>query len=115
MVPARVTLGRGPGKPAGVGHWQGGETSAPSASEKPVHGQEAVHDCTCSCRTKKVPACPHSQSRDTRRPPPARDGDLHDKQEFHARLLSDLQYPGEALHDLNKGPHYAGLSGEYEK
>ena len=28
-----------PAKHAGIGHWQGGETSAPCASDKPVHGQ----------------------------------------------------------------------------
>ena len=115
MFPARVTLGRVPCKPSGIGHWQGGETSAPYAPDKPVNGQEAVHDCIRGRRTKNIPARPHSQARDTRRTHPARDGKLHDKQEFHARILSDLQDPGEAPHNLNKGPHHAGLSGEYEK
>ena len=35
MVPARVTLDRGPCKPAGISHWQGGKTSAPCATENP--------------------------------------------------------------------------------
>ena len=115
MVSARVTLSQGSCKPAGISHWQGGKTSAPFASDKPAHGQEAMRDCTRGRQTKNVPACSHSKARDAGRPLPARDSGLHDDQGIHARLLSDIQDPVESSHDLNKGTHRAGLPREYEK
>ena len=55
MVLACVTLVRGPFKPTGISHRQKGETSAPCASEKPSHGQEAVHNCTCGLSNQEIP------------------------------------------------------------
>ena len=93
---------------------EGGETSAPVPLTNPSMAKKLCVTAPAVGRTKNVPEYLYSKARESGRPHPARDGELHDEQEIHARLLSDLQDPGESPHDLNKGPHHAGLSGEYD-